>query len=215
MATLNTTQLAERLGITKGRVSQLVKKGALDGCFQGDGRARRFDLVKAAEALGHRLDPGQAMGNGAKTRARVKAITAGKAEQASVGEQVARKTAAPGRDGPLPDKDPDRYELARIQKAEEEARKLRRQNAEAEGDYVLASQVALQTQRLISREVGEFERVLRDGARAIADRMGVDFKSARQILLECWREHRETRADQLAGEAGAATMTAEERDEDI
>ena len=56
---MNATQLATELGITKGRVSQYVSEGKLDGCFTGDGRARRFDVGKVRAALDQRLDPGQ------------------------------------------------------------------------------------------------------------------------------------------------------------
>ena len=112
-------------------------------------------------------------------------------------------------------RDPDRYELARIQKTEEEARKLRRQNAEAEGTVVLASEVQLQTARLIGQEIAEFENVLREAARRVADEMGVDFKAVRQILVAAWRAHRARRAEHLDDAAGVAEMTPLELAGDI
>lgn len=204
---LTTTKLAEELNLSKGRISQLVGEGRLDGCYQGDGRARRFDLQKVATRLGKTLDPGQMMGNGSQTK---KAIEKIRRDGQGESEAPKRKTDTKADEG-----DPDRYELARIQKAEEEARRLRRQNAEAEGHYVLASEASLQTRRQIGKEIAGFEQVLRDGARMIADQLGVDFKTARQILIEAWRTHRRERADALAGTADAATMTQDERGEDI
>lgn len=205
MTGLTTTQLAQSLDLTKGRISQLVASGRLDGCFTGDGRARRFDLDACAAALNKSLDKGQSLGNGAKTKRKIKELTA----------SAIPETASPKPDAPLPARDPDRYELAKIQIAEEEARRKRRQNAEAEGHFVLAAEVERQIAQQIGQEVAEFETALRDGARAVADRLGVDYRTTRQILIEGWRDHRQARADALAARAASGTMGAEEEAEDI
>lgn len=202
---LNATDLAGELGVSKARVSQYVSEGKIDGCYSGDGRDRRFDLSKVAQRLNRTLHPGQMLGNGAPTRAAIRQIAAGQ-DEAPV---RMRETS------PLPDTDPDRYELARIQKVEEEARRLRRQNAEAEGAYVLASEAAMQTARLLAQEIAEFETVLRDAARKIADELHVDVKVARQVLLRCWRAHRATRTTALGKQAAAAGQSDAERAEDI
>ena len=206
MAGLTTTALAERLGVTKGRISQLVSSGKLDGCYSGAGRNRRFDLGKSAEALNHKLDPGQMLGNGAGTKRKLADLTDGDDREQDQGRQ--------GRDTLSP-RDPDRYELARTQKVEEEARRLRRQNAESDGSMVLASAVRQEVVRQVGQEVAQFENVLRDGARAIADRMGVDYRTARQILTETWRKHRGDRAEVKQAEAEGADMTDAERAADF
>lgn len=224
MAQLSSGDLAKVLNVSKGRVSQYVSEGKLVGCYVGDGRARRFDLDKAAAALGRRLDQGQLMGNGAATRQALKSIVAQPkafdqydpaADEAD--EDVApRQLSRTPRDGAeLPQKDPDRYELARIQKAEEEARKLRRQNAEAEGTFVLSSEVERQVARMLAQEVAEVEAVLRDGARRVADKLGVDFKEVRQILMAQWRDHRAKRTEVLQAQADTAVLSAVEIAEDI
>lgn len=144
------------------------------------------------------------MGNGAQTKAALRRIT----EKDPVTEKHKH-------DGTASPTDPDRYELARIQKAEEEARKLRRQNAEAEGHYILASEVSLQTQRLLAQEVTGFESVLRSGARKVADAQGVDFKAVRKVLFDVWRAHRSGQSEALAKTAEDAEMTTAEQAEDI
>lgn len=209
---INSTQLANQLGVSKARVSQYVSEGKLAGCFTGDGRSRRFDLAKCADALGKRLDPGQLMGNGAATKAALTKIQTDEPNAIPLKEH--RRSGGNGAES-IPGSDPDRYELARIQKAEEEARKLRRQNAEAEGHYVLASEAAQITTRMIAQEIAEFETVLRDGARVIADKLGVDFKTARQHLVETWRTHRAGRAEALTVQADAAELTEAEAEENI
>ncbi|WP_146592215.1 hypothetical protein [Puniceibacterium confluentis] len=198
---MNTTELAKALGLSKGRISQYVSAGKLDGCYSGDGRARRFDLGRVKFALKQGLDAGQLMGNGAETRKRIKdAATEGQASR---------------RDGELPARDPDRYELARTQKAEEEARRLRRQNQVDEGTLVLADKAAQATARALAQEIAEFESVMRRGARAIADQLGVDFKTARQILVTTWREHRQSRSALLAEASDRMQLDQDERDADI
>ncbi|MCV2870645.1 hypothetical protein OEW28_18690 [Defluviimonas sp. WL0002] len=210
MPHLTTTELAAELSVTKGRVSQWVSQGVLEGCYTGAGRARRFDLEKVAESLGRKLDKGQMLGNGLKTRRAIREVTAGEAE---------KKPAEPGKparkDGPLGEGDPDRMELAKIQIAEENLRKVRRDNEAAEGHYVLASEVERQTRQILAQEIAEVENVLRDGAREIADRLGVDFKSARKILIDRWRDHRRTRTEALQAAADAADLTDAERKADI
>ena len=147
MAHLTATALAEQLNVSKGRVSQYVSEGKLDGCFEGAGRQRRFDLGKVAKALGKRLDQGQLMGNGSATQKALDEIDEGNSAR-----PVLRSGAGAGAGAGaemLPEGDDGRYKMARTLKAEEEARRIRRQNAVDDGTYVLASEVALQTRRLV------------------------------------------------------------------
>lgn len=201
MADLNTTELAARLSVSKARISQYVSEGKLNGCFSGDGRGRRFNVVKVAEALGKQLDLGQMTGNGLGTRRALRDIEDGAAPPAAVGP----------RDGSeLPQRDPDRLELATIQIKEEEARRRRRDNERDEGRWVLAEEVQRQSARAVSREIGQFETVIRDAARAVADQFGVDFREVRKVMMDQWRQHRGNRRDELRAEAeGVTTSDAE------
>lgn len=210
MTQLSASELAATLGLSKARISQLVGSGKLDGCWRGEGRLRRFDLAAAAEALGRRLDQAQMLGNGAATKRAIAAIQSGAKPDAGDAstEHGAGATV-------LPASDAGRYELARAQKAEEETRRLRRQNALEEGTYVLASEVELVTARLLAQEVAGFETALREGARAIADRLGVDFKAARQILIDVWRAHRAGRDEALTQHAAEADLSPAEKAGDI
>lgn len=211
MAGLTATGLAEQLGLSKGRISQLVADGRLDGCYSGEGRARRFDLGACVEALNRKLDPGQMLGNGAETKRRIAELDLGEDD-----EDDSQPTGAPARKSDtLAPRDPDRYELARIQKVEEEARRLRRANAEADGTMVLAATVRRQVARQIGQEVAEFETVLRDAARRVADRLGVDYRTVRQVLIDSWRDHRGARATKLAEQAGDARFDQDEVDQNF
>jgi len=219
MASVSATDLAQELKVSKARVSQYVSEGKLVGCYIGDGRARRFDLEKVAAALGRKLHPGQMMGNGAQTRRAIRNIADAPLHQVEDSSDTHAPDVRGGKvqkaDSLLNAGDDDRYELARTQKAEEEVRRMRRQNAEAEGAFVLATEVSRATQRLIAQEVAEFESVLRDAARKVADAMGVDFKAVRKILTDQWRVHRLSRAQHLDEEAGQSKMSSTEVSEDI
>lgn len=221
MALLNTTQLAQALSVSKGRVSQYVSEGKLKGCYTGDGLQRRFDLDKVAAALGRTLHPGQMLGNGAQTRQALRGLQIEQPrppiEDDDEDDAPPRRPASPPQreSGELGARDPDRYELARTQKAEEEARRLRRMNAEAEGTFVLASAVERQVAQLMAQELAEVETVMRDAARRIADKLGVEFKAARQILMDQWREHRAKRTEALTVQAAQARLAPDEAEQDI
>jgi hypothetical protein len=203
-------ELAKSLNLSPGRISQLVSAGKLKGTFTGEGRARRFDLALVTQALRGNLDPGQMMGNGAQTKRMLDGLSA----DAALEPTVPRANVL--RDGmELPTGDDGRYALARAQKAEEEARRLRRQNAQEEGQFVLASEVERQVSRVLGQELREVETYLRDTARVVADRLGQDFKVVRQILLDEWRKHRAERSKGLVADGDAAAMSEAEQEADI
>lgn len=210
MQPLNATELAAHLNLSKGRISQLVSEGRLDGCYTGDGRMRRYDPILVAQKLKGTMDPGQGLGNGASTRQAIDGILSGQQ-----GEAPAPKSAPRTSDGALDDGDTDAYRMARQAKLTEEVRQLRRRNELEAGTMVLASEVERQVGKVLRQEIAQVEESLRNGARAVADRLGVDFRAVRQILLEVWREQRKTRSDVLAGQADAAAMTDAEEAADI
>ncbi len=217
---LSSSQLAEHLKLSKGRVSQLVGDGTLAGCYEGSGRQRRFDVPKVLAALNRGLDPAQMLGNGAKTKRVIRALQAGQAvaepqDDDQDAAPVARRPASLLDGAALPQKDPDRYEMARAARAEEDLRTARLRNGREEGQYVLAVEVARDVSQAIGQEVREVETFLRDVARVLADKMQVDFKVARQILMEGWRDHRKGRAEILAGTAAATDLTEAEQQENI
>ncbi|WP_373354087.1 hypothetical protein [Pseudoroseicyclus sp. CXY001] len=208
-ASMRAVEVAQELGVSKARISQLTSAGTLDGCHTGEGQSRRYDLGKVAKVLGKKLDAGQMLGNGRGTKVALDRITS--EGRGNPGKEV---PPGPSRDGPLSPTDSDRYQLARTQETEERARKLRRENLAEEGTYLLKREVERQVARQLGKEVAEFEAMLREAARAIADQLGVDFKAARAILLGAWREHRGARAGILSAAADAASMTVDERQAD-
>ncbi len=74
MPDLTRAALAKELGLTPARISQLLTAGTLEGCYQGEGRQRRYDLEKVRAAYLNQTEPGQMLGNSAAT---LEAIAAG------------------------------------------------------------------------------------------------------------------------------------------
>lgn len=206
---MNATELAQRLGVSKARVSQYVSEGKLSGCYQGEGRNRRFDLSRVQAALNGGLDRGQMMGNGAGTRRALRQIGD------EIGSESAPAAVAPKSDTMLPIKDPDRYELARTQSAEEDARRKRRDNMRDEGKFVLAEEAERAMAGMLAREIGQIDLVLREAARLVADKLGVDFREVRQILNQHWRDHRNARTADLQAEAASANLSDVEKEADF
>jgi len=214
---MRASELASALGLTKGRISQLVASGTLEGCYQGVGRDRVFDLNACARVLNRKLDPGQMLGNGADTKRRLREIERASAPGLDLpfASRPAAAPVPPAEGEELRPNDPDRYELARAAKAEQELRGLLLKNGREEGQYVLAAEVAREVSRALGQEIREVETFIRDIARVLADKMGVDFKEARQILLDGWRAHRGGRAAVLSQEAEVAQMSPDEVAADI
>jgi hypothetical protein len=209
MQTVNAAELAGILNLSRVRISQLTKEGRLDGCYTGDGRSRRYDPQLAALKLKGSLDQAQMLGNGASTRRAIGAILGAEPAPAQMPKPRART------DGLLPADDDDSYEMQRKAKLAEEVRRLRRQNELDEGTLVLAGEVERQVSRVLRQELAEIEEVLRTGARAVADKLGVDFRAVRQILIDTWRAKRQDRSAVLSDQGAAGTMTDAERDADI
>ena len=192
------TELAERMGVDRSRISHLLREGKLEGTYSGEGRERRFDVARVASALNMRLSLGQQTGNGARAAAARAAI------------------ADSDRAGGPPDPDQQRrladhharaaaiIAKAKADRAELEVADLRRRQAAQEGRWVLASEVQREVRAAIGSEIAEFEAALRMAARRIADQTGSDFREVKRILAECWREHRARRAEMLQDEAEAA-----------
>lgn len=210
MQTVNAAELAKQLNLTPGRISQLAKEGRLDGCYTGDGRSRRYDPALVAKKLRGTLDPGQGLGNGAKTREAIGHILNGGQIEAPQAPKAPPRT-----DSRSPDGDDDTYKLQREALLAEQVRRARRQNELEEGTLVLASEVERQVARVLRQEIAEVEEMLRTAARAIADRLGVDFRATKQILTETWRNQRQTRSGALEEQAAVATMTEAEKEQDI
>lgn len=91
----------------------------------------------------------------------------------------------------------------------------KRRNAEAEGMFVLADEVARQVRRQIGQELAEVTTFIREVARLVADRHQLEFKAVRLIMMDQWRAHRGARAETAEEAASVADMAPAEIAADI
>lgn len=201
------SELAGALGLSRPRISQLVGAGTLNGCFQGDGRARRFDLRAVAERLSRELHPGQRLGNGSRSD------QAGRAILDSESCDQPRRPLQQDDEMPTTEDDPARYRVARIQKLESEARRLQRQEALDSGTAVLRSSVETEMARVVQSEMAALDAAIREMATTIAAQLHVDAAAVRAILREELRAYRQRRAGELAAAAVGAEQDGLAKDE--
>lgn len=57
--------------------------------------------------------------------------------------------------------------------------------------------------------------MIRDGARAVADRFGMDYRAVRAAMMEIWRTHRASRVAALTDQAESARLTETESSEQV
>lgn len=192
------TELARAIGVTPGRVSQLVKSGRLNGCFEGDGKRRRFDAARVAERLHAVLHAGQQTGEG---------MAATSAREALL---LAARPAPVQAEPPQIKSDAARLTRARADEAEYRASQARRQMQLDEGRYLLAAEVARATTAATRQLLDDIERWLLDQTRARARAAGADPSQAVAEVRAAWRDWRARRSGQCAAAAAAASPTAAE-----
>ena len=156
---VSAAELARLLGVSAARVSQYVKEKKLDGCFTGDGRARRFDFEASVAALRARLDPDQVLANGRRTQARIDLLAV------SSGFSV-----------PHVDQGRDAFqhlEDLRQQKVIEDLRARQIQNQREEQRWVYAPAVEGAVQEILAAERQEMVAFLRGLPPIFAHEMGL------------------------------------------
>ncbi|RWD65508.1 MAG: hypothetical protein EOS36_07340 [Mesorhizobium sp.] len=69
MERLSRSDFAKRIGVTRGRVTQMISSGMIGpDALEGEGRAAKVIVAKAIDQIRQRRDVGQALGNGLSTR---------------------------------------------------------------------------------------------------------------------------------------------------
>lgn len=216
MFNLTRSELAAALGVDPTRISQLVTDGRLQGCYRGEGRARRFNLEKTAAVLNVRLDTSQQTGNGVHQLARRNMIGAASGQQFG----LPRPTHSAGPYGALADMD-EKLEIEpggdakaivaakRLAIELDVRRKLREEQLQT-GRYVLAEEAERATRAAVAETIAAAERFLVAEARRTAQTVGADPRAAAAETRQRWREDRARQAEAFALMADAATPTEAE-----
>jgi hypothetical protein len=179
-------EFASLVGVSRGRVSQWLRAGKIDGAaIIGEGRDARIDAELAKRQLDARLDLGQRLG------ANGKALLAGSLLPIDADIKAAR--------------------LRQLTLANERAAEEARLRA---GSYVAADDAKLEMGRIAGRLVAAFEGVMPELAAAVAAQSTLSQRDALYLMRGAWRAARarlsgvETEAAIQARNAGGGRVTA-------
>lgn len=227
--TVTKSEFAEYLGVTAGRVSQMIKAGQIaPASLAGEGRAARIIVDRASADLRRNLDPAQSHGlNGMATRS---AIASGstKPNGAAAPEQHALPDMLPKvgaqTSPPLPaalDNTADLIGREKLRQAEIATRRMQREEALEEGRFVLADEARAAIASAASKMLSTFESGLADMADSIAAQHGLPPRDVLHTLTRAFRQIREDAARAFASQRDAiiaaeaeALARAEEADDE-
>lgn len=193
--TVTKGDFARLVNLSPGRVSQLISEGKISDCLVGEGRNQRIDAGKAIEKLKLRRDPGQALGNGAKTTL----------QPASPAVVLQPETPAVTEADDISLK----LQRAKLEEAEFRNRKLREEERARAGIYVLAEDVKAETAQLASRLLQLFENGLMDLATELASTFKLPQRDVLHLLKTKIRDVRTNVSAEIAAEAASLPVTIE------
>lgn len=164
-------EFAKLVGMSPGRVSQLIADGRLADCLVGEGFKAKIDADKAREKLKIRLDAAQRLGNGAATQL-----------------------------GPADDLDL-KLKQAKLEEAETRNRRLREEEMARRGLYVLAEDAKVEGARLASVMLQLFEGGMTDIANAVAAEFKLPARDVQHLIKGRFRDLRTAVSSRLATDA--------------
>lgn len=184
-------EFAARLGVSPGRVSQYIAEGKISGdALVGEGRSARIAVEAATAQLRAKLDINQRFGlNGVSTR-----IDAAPVEQ---------PVSAPASVPPPSDPVEDRIKREKLRQAELMTARLEREDREAHGQYIRASEAREQMSRIAGTMMTMFEGALPELAGAVAAQFELPGRDVLHLMRQEFRRIRD-RASASRKEASAA-----------
>jgi hypothetical protein len=231
--TVTKAEFATHLGVSAGRISQMIKAGQISpASLKGEGRSARVIVDKASADLRRSLDPAQSHGlNGMATRSALAGAPSQPAqlirtETPSSSGPPATPPASPAQSQPAApmltlDNTADLIGREKLRQAEIATRRMERDEALAEGRFVLADDHRAAVASAASKVLATIESGLSDMADAIASAHSLPPRDVLHTLTQSFRGIRETAANAFAGqreailaaEAEALARAAEEDDE--
>jgi len=207
---LSKGQFAARIGVSPGRISQMISEGKIGPeAIDGAGLRAKIKVDVALQHLKQRLDPNQRFGlNGITTRldqpAELKPVE--KADEP-------RQSSSSPPDLPPVDPVEDRIKREKLRQAELVTAKLEREDRAAHGAYLRTEAAREEMTRIAGALMTIFEGSLQDMAGALAAQFSVSSRDALHLLRQEFRKVRE-RASAAHREAAIALPETEEDSED-
>jgi hypothetical protein len=154
--TLPKGEFAKHLGVSPGRVSQMISEGKITpDAIEGEGRSARIRVALAKAQIRERMDVGQRFGNGLATNLE-------NSEKSPT--LIAGGATLP----PLSDSVDAQIKREKLREVEFKNRDAARKELEGRGDYVRAHDVQIAVAGMAAAMVTVFEGALSDFAKAIA-----------------------------------------------
>lgn len=207
---LSKGRFAERIGVSPGRISQMIAEGKIGPeAIDGDGLRAKIRVEVALAHLKQRLDPNQRFGlNGIATR-----LDPAPAAASSTAPEEPRAATVP----PSPDIVPldpveERIKREKLRQAELVTARLEREDRAAHGAYVRTEASREEMTRIAGTLLTIFEGALPDLSGALAAQFGISGRDALHLLRQEFRKIRE-RAAAAHREAARVMPETEEDDQ--
>lgn len=199
---LSKGQFAARIGVSPGRISQMISEGKIGAeAIEGTGLRAKIKVDVALQHLKQRLDPNQRFGlNGITTRLD---------QPAEPKPEELRQPSSPPPDLPLIDPVEDRIKREKLRQAELVTARLEREDRAAHGAYLRTETAREEMVRIAGALMTIFEGSLQDISGALAAQFGISSRDALHLLRQEFRKVRE-RASAAHREAAIALLETEE-----
>lgn len=193
--TLPKGEFAREIGVSAGRVSQMISAGMIGrDALVGEGRSARILVDLAKRQIAERRDPGQSLGNGLATRVEA---------EVPVGGDVSRSV-------PLPNDSFDaQFKREKLEAIRRQNRKAAEEEAERQGRFVETDAARQEMTRLAAAMLSSFEGSLQTMATAVASKFGVPQRDVVHLLRAEFRAFRESEAKRFRAEADSLPETVE------
>ena len=196
--TLTKGEFAAEIGVSPGRVSQLIGEGKIFGdALVGEGRLARINVRVAREQLQATTDPAQRLGANGK-------VNLGSASAAAVPEQDFGELVPARRNFDAEYAEERLRQIRFANRKADEAERARR------GLYVLATDAKQDMAKVAVRMLNIFEGALPDVASAMAGKFGVPQRDALHLLRGEFRRLRERGESQARAEAAGIAQLVED-----
>ncbi|MEM1376155.1 MAG: hypothetical protein AAGG69_02090 [Pseudomonadota bacterium] len=195
------TELAALAGVSKARVSQWLDEGIVQSdALVGTGRTAKVRRDLALRQIAKNRSVSQSMGNGAYTRVHLPT-------QPTVNADQSAPPLAPLE--PVEDPIAKRTKLEKLEQAQIQTVRMRREEQVASGRYMLTEDHKMQLGRVASQIWQALDSATKAMAQTLVENSDLDERTARILAEKMLRTGRETVARQFADqrEAMSATVT--------
>lgn len=214
--TLSKGAFALEIGVTPGRVSQMIAEGKIGPeALAGEGRNAKVRVGVAKRQIAARRDPGQALGNGLGTRVGSSPLLpeAGPAtpDLASAASAGVAPPAAAGASQPeiVSESFDAQYKREKLAQIQRQNRKAAEEEAERRGRFMESEAARTQMARIAGSLLSSFEGSLQGFATAVASRFGVPQRDVLHLLRAEFRGFREAEARRHRAQADALPETVD------